>query len=198
MYRFSARSGQADKSCGGWRLWFITANTANPRYEDRVSYPAFEAFKHTNTFLALFQQLAVKSLIICHVHILAVSTLTMYSKLFSLLACLGLVSSAPITTIVGRSEAGPVDTNNFPDPCIINYDNTWYSFATRTIGSAVHIQVAKSTDFAHWVAVTNSDGSEYDALPTLGAWVNQTNWNTWAPDVSELVSISNFCCLLVT
>ncbi|KAF2764357.1 Arabinanase/levansucrase/invertase [Teratosphaeria nubilosa] len=86
-----------------------------------------------------------------------------------------------------RSESGPkIGGANFPDPAIINVSNAWYAFATRTIGSSIHIQVAKSTDFSSWALVYNSDGTQYDALPNLPAWVDSSSPNTWAPDIVQL------------
>ena len=93
-------------------------------------------------------------------------------------------------TLNSRSESGPVISENFPDPGLINIDDQWYAFATRTKGSTIHIQVATSTDFDTWSILTDTDGSQYDALPTLPAWVNNTGlmtWNTWAPSVKQLV-----------
>lgn len=94
--------------------------------------------------------------------------------------------------MVKRSEAGPeIGGANFPDPSIMKVGSTWYAFATRTIGSDIHIQVASSPDFNTWTIETNSDGTQRDALPTLPAWVYASSPNTWAPDVSLLVSHHN-------
>ena len=73
------------------------------------------------------------------------------------------------------------------DPSIIQVDGIWYSFATRTIGSTIKIQVARSNDFVVWGLIFNQNGSQYDALPILPPWVYQQSWNTWAPDVVQLV-----------
>lgn len=73
------------------------------------------------------------------------------------------------------------------DPSIIQVDGVWYSFATRTIGSTIKIQVAGSYDFAVWGLFYYQDGTQYDALPNLPPWVKNPNWNTWAPDVQQLV-----------
>ena len=78
------------------------------------------------------------------------------------------------------------------------------------MGGNVHIQMAESTDFENWSIVTNADGSQKDALPTLPSWVDGGNSNTvstnhyktghimanlasttnkslqWAPDVIKL------------
>ena len=66
----------------------------------------------------------------------------------------------------------------------------WYAFATRTPGSSIHIQVAKSTDYSTWSIVKNADGSQKDALPSLPAWVLASSPNTWAPDVNQLVRLN--------
>lgn len=81
-------------------------------------------------------------------------------------------------------------TNLSKDPSIIQVDGIWYSFATRTIGSTVKIQVARSNDFNVWGLLVKSDGTQYDALPRLPRWVHPTSWNTWAPDVQRLVRSS--------
>ncbi len=70
-------------------------------------------------------------------------------------------------------------------------NDKWYAFATRTIGSSVHIQMAESNDFNTWSIVTNSDGSQKDALPNLPSWVHSASPGTWAPDVNLLVSSEN-------
>lgn len=67
-------------------------------------------------------------------------------------------------------------------------DGIWYSFATRTIGTTIKIQVARSNDFVVWGLIYNQDGTQYDAMPNLPPWVMIPNWNTWAPDVQQLVS----------
>jgi hypothetical protein len=46
------------------------------------------------------------------------------------------------------------------------------------MGGNVHIQVAESTNFENWSIVTNADGSQKDALPTLPSWVDGGNSNT--------------------
>ena len=73
------------------------------------------------------------------------------------------------------------------DPSIIQVGSTWYAFATRTLGTSLHIQIASSPDFVTWSIVKNSDGSQKDALPGLPAWVDTSSPNTWAPDLIQLV-----------
>ncbi|GAB7362113.1 hypothetical protein MBLNU230_g2141t1 [Neophaeotheca triangularis] len=92
-------------------------------------------------------------------------------------------------SLTKRSIGGPkLGGVNFPDPSIIKVGNAWYAFATRTKGSSVHIQVAKSTDFERWTLIKDPAGNQYDALPDLrqAPWVYQENPGTWAPDVNRL------------
>jgi beta-xylosidase len=76
-------------------------------------------------------------------------------------------------------ESGPVIKANFPDPCIINVNDTWWAFSTNSGG--INIQVASSPDFQTWTLHAGQD-----ALPTPPAWVNMSAPNTWAPDVNLL------------
>ncbi|GAM86350.1 hypothetical protein ANO11243_043640 [Dothideomycetidae sp. 11243] len=120
------------------------------------------------------------------------SASTLRAALLSLFTFLVLVVAKPIIsndpiTVTSVSQ-NPVIYANFPDPGLIKVGGTWYAFASRTIGSSVHIQIASSPDFKTWNVVNNTDGSQRDALPVLPAWVNQTNWGTWAPDVVQLAS----------
>lgn len=114
-------------------------------------------------------------------HHLIHSFLLFLSVLLNAVTALPLAKSLPVSSLGKRSVAGPVIAANFPDPGLIKVDNVWYAFATRTKGTTIHIQVAKSTDFSTWSVVSE------DALPTLPDWVNQTSWNTWAPDIKHLV-----------
>lgn len=86
-----------------------------------------------------------------------------------------------------RAEFGPVLTSNFPDPSIIWVNGYWYSFATTN--GVVNIQIARSANFNTWTQVNNPNGSQRDALPVIPGWVNGTAANTWAPDVTMLVSL---------
>jgi len=69
--------------------------------------------------------------------------------------------------------SGPELTTNFPDPCIIIVNGTYYSFATGS--AAANIPIAYSTDFVNWQLVLDDTGAEVDALPTVGAWVNMVS-----------------------
>lgn len=109
---------------------------------------------------------------------------------WGLLVVIGIVQCEPLNEQISlskRATIGLAIPNNFPDPSIIKVNGTWYSFGTHTRSSNVKIQIARSTDFENWSVVKKSDGSQVDALPVLPAWVNQTNYLTWAPDVSQLV-----------
>lgn len=87
-----------------------------------------------------------------------------------------------------RAVSGPkISGKNFPDPSIINFNDKWYAFATRTIGSSIHVQIATSDDFETWDMVQNDDGSQRDALPDLPSWVAQDSSDVWAPDINILV-----------
>lgn len=84
-------------------------------------------------------------------------------------------------------------TNFDVDPSILQVNGVWYAFATRTIGSSIHVQIATSNDFESWAMVYNSDGSQRDALPNLPNWVDDSNVlssKVWGPDVNVLVSTS--------
>lgn len=72
--------------------------------------------------------------------------------------------------------SGPELTVNFPDPCIIVVNGTYYSFATGS--AAANIPIAYSTDFVNWQLVLDDTGAEVDALPTTGAWVNMVSMHS--------------------
>lgn len=91
-------------------------------------------------------------------------------KLLHLLCFLSLgMSHASIT--------GPVISTDFPDPSIIQVNDTWYAFATS--GAGLNVRVATSPDFVTWTVVEG-----YDAMPNPAPWAGG---NVWAPDVSQLV-----------
>ncbi|KAK5111197.1 hypothetical protein LTR62_005225 [Meristemomyces frigidus] len=101
--------------------------------------------------------------------------------------CLAAPVPQPTVSLVKRAEAGPeIGGANFPDPSIIQVSGVWYAFATRTIGSSIHIQIASSPDFVIWTILKDPDGSQKDALPNLPAWVDASSPNTWAPDLIQI------------
>ena len=93
------------------------------------------------------------------------------------------VASLPFSRqLFKRDVSGPeIHGANFPDPSILKVGPTWYAFATTS--QKVNIQVATSPDFDTWTLQ-----SGYDALPNLPSWVDQSDPETWAPDVNQLVS----------
>ncbi|TKX25958.1 putative glycosyl hydrolases family 43 protein [Elsinoe australis] len=109
--------------------------------------------------------------------------LILLTSLTALAVCLPLQAAGILKE---RAPSGPVIAPNFPDPGLIKVNNVWYAFATRTKGTTIHVQIAKSNDFNSWQIVNNADGSQKDALPQLPGWVNQTNWNTWGPSIAQL------------
>lgn len=76
---------------------------------------------------------------------------------------------------------------NFPDPSFIEFNDTFYAFATRN-SSAVNIQVATATNdnIHNWTFL-----SDHDALPDAGSWTAQQlrDIAVWAPSVVEVVGV---------
>jgi hypothetical protein len=98
--------------------------------------------------------------------------------MYQLLASVALL---PLLWSRANAESARVLDTNFPDPCIIETNGQYYSFATN--GNGVNIQIASSPDFNTWTLM-----SGVDALPgPFPSWVASSP-ATWAPDVSQLVS----------
>jgi beta-xylosidase len=118
------------------------------------------------------------------------STSTFLWTLITVIA--GLVQGEPLfNDQVSLSKRATISiglAENFPDPSIIKVNGIWYAFATHTRASSPKIQAASSPDFENWTVIRNADGTQYDAMPVLPAWVNQKRYYTWAPDVQQLVS----------
>ncbi|KAK4955564.1 hypothetical protein LTR10_006503 [Elasticomyces elasticus] len=96
----------------------------------------------------------------------------------------GLAKRSLADISIGAASIGGKD---FPDPSTIQgADGAWYAFATRSKGSSVHVQVATSSDFEIWDLIFNEDGSQYDILPDLPAWVAPGGGSVWAPDVVQV------------
>lgn len=76
---------------------------------------------------------------------------------------------------------------NFPDPSFIEFNGTFYAFATRN-SSAVNIQVATApSDNVHnWTFLP-----DHDALPDAGSWTAKQlrDIAVWAPSVVERVGV---------
>lgn len=79
---------------------------------------------------------------------------------------------------------------NFPDPDVMQVDDTFYAFATTNhlpaSGSGSHVQAAKSMDLVTWERLP-------DALEGLASWSGlsplfgpQPHSATWAPDVTPI------------
>ncbi|KAK5078937.1 hypothetical protein LTR51_001132 [Lithohypha guttulata] len=92
----------------------------------------------------------------------------------------------PFTDPIDADDAAryAVVKHNFPDPTVIEVNNTLYAFATRSGANAsLHVQVARSAleDVSFW---TLSEG--YDALPILPSWVKSPgDAAVWAPQVNQ-------------
>jgi arabinan endo-1,5-alpha-L-arabinosidase len=95
--------------------------------------------------------------------------------IFTLLLMMG---SFSVLAQDATSEAGvytnPVLDRDFPDPDVVQVDDTYYAYATNTPG--YNIQVARSTDLVEWEFLG-------DALPDLPDWAVQEFGSSWAPEV---------------
>ncbi|KAI9710998.1 MAG: hypothetical protein M1820_002436 [Bogoriella megaspora] len=82
---------------------------------------------------------------------------------------------------VSEDSLKPVVVKDFPDPSLIQVDNTWYSFAT--CGNGYKTQIATSEDFSTWSLMQH-----HDALPAVGAWVSKDKGMGFpvAPDVQRM------------
>lgn len=70
----------------------------------------------------------------------------------------------------------PVFRRDFPDPGVVDYQGTFYAFATN--GSGQNVQAARSQDLVRWEAMP-------DAMPALPAWVRLGQPDVWAPEAIE-------------
>ncbi len=83
--------------------------------------------------------------------------------------------SGACTQLAGGANTGLVYPFDFPDPSVILVDDTYYAYATNSVGG--NIQIIDSTDLTQWNSVGN-------ALPNLPAWA--TSNYTWAPAVAMI------------
>ena len=97
----------------------------------------------------------------------------LYQALLLLASLCSLTSQIPLNR--RAFSAGPVITQDFPDPAYIQVDGTFYAFATSN--GQQNIQIATSPDFTTWTLTGK------DALPNLPTW---SNGATWAPDVIQI------------
>jgi len=82
------------------------------------------------------------------------------------------------TALSGSSFTNPVYKFDFPDPHVIQVDDTYYAYGT-TNGSSVNIRVIRSPDLVNWEELG-------DALPALPKWSVLNSGYTWAPGVIQI------------
>ena len=109
------------------------------------------------------------------------ATRAAFSLLSALIAVAAAVSSFEIATAPAASAASwaPVHAGDFPDPSILHWNGSYYTFATQSFaapGQAINIQVSSSPDGVHW------GQSNADALHQLPGWAKEGN--TWSPSVA--------------
>jgi len=83
-------------------------------------------------------------------------------------------SSSPAEESPAAEES--VIDQDFPDPDVLQVDDTYYAYGTNT--STRNVQVATSTDLESWEVLGE------DALPELPRWV--IPGKTWAPEVTQI------------
>jgi arabinan endo-1,5-alpha-L-arabinosidase len=76
------------------------------------------------------------------------------------------------------ADEGPVIDQDFPDPDVLEVDDTYYAYGTNN--GTQNVQVATSTDLESWEVLGD------DALPELPSWV--VPGKTWAPEVTRIGS----------
>jgi hypothetical protein len=84
------------------------------------------------------------------------------------------VSAACSTPASGNGQ-GLVYPFDFPDPDIVRLGNTYFGYATNSVGG--NIQIIDSTNLTHWNALGN-------ALSSLPTWAAPDA--TWAPAVAQI------------
>jgi hypothetical protein len=113
-------------------------------------------------------------------HTVRVATGAAFSLLAALIAVAAAVSSFEVATApaAGAASWAPVHAGDFPDPSILDWNGSYYAFATQSFaapGQTINIQVSSSPDGVHWAQ------SNADALPQLPGWAHEGN--TWSPSV---------------
>ena len=73
----------------------------------------------------------------------------------------GLIAAVPIgaTAPAAAANWSPVHPGDFPDPSVLQYQGTYYGFATQSFASldkTINIQVSTSSDGVNWTTVANS------------------------------------------
>jgi len=71
----------------------------------------------------------------------------------------------------------PIISANFPDPFILEVDDTYYAYSTNS--NSRNVPYATSNDLVNWEI-------RRDALPALPRWVALNSPNVWAPEVIEV------------
>ena len=89
-------------------------------------------------------------------------------------------TDAPTSAAESSASDGgqPVIDQDFPDPDVLEVDDTYYAYATND--GTENVQVATSTDLESW------EVSDEDALPELPSWI--IPGKTWAPEVTQIGS----------
>ena len=73
--------------------------------------------------------------------------------------------TAPTATVyAGNTFQNPVLKDNFPDPFVLQEGDTYYVYATNSVGR--NISLASSTNLVEWKVLGN-------AMPTLPKWAQQ-------------------------
>jgi hypothetical protein len=83
------------------------------------------------------------------------------------------------TSPAAAANWSPVHPGDFPDPSVLQYQGSYYAFATQSFASldkTINIQVSTSSDGIHWTQTST------DALPDLPSWAKKGD--TWAPSVA--------------
>jgi beta-xylosidase len=74
----------------------------------------------------------------------------------------------------GETFQNPIITTNFPDPFILEVEDTYYAYSTNS--NSRNVPSATSTDLVNWQIGR-------DVMPALARWVNISTPNVWAPEV---------------
>jgi hypothetical protein len=107
----------------------------------------------------------------------------------ALLSALGSFATGGVAAAVSGNWA-PVSPGDFPDPSVLNFDGSYYAFATQNTAApaqTINIQESRSSDGVNWTQ------SNSDALPDVGAWAKPGN--TWAPSVAYDSADNDFVML---
>jgi hypothetical protein len=83
--------------------------------------------------------------------------------------------SGPCAQLDGGADAGLVYPFDFPDPDVILVGQTYFAYATNSVGG--NIQIIASDNLTQWEAIGN-------ALPSLPSWAKPDD--TWAPSVTRV------------